>query len=490
MSNKEDTNSPMVLILPPEHVSKNDEQALLLIKRIAKMLSSRYVRKYLDKSIEKGDTSVRRIQTGRYELFVKNAADKGSHCFDQLLTRNHYSIDDKQVLVGFATRQAMRDTRLDTSTTSYKFANFSIILTYEQVEQQAQHIDCLTPNHQFGMLLTENSPATLVYQTDSHITTVHDVEKLWNRWNADIDILEESMPKNLVRAFEQSLQATCLIADFGDVLYPEKEMKEVSSTPNNKNNNTNIPPGSLFSLPGNVIHAGPGSNDYRAVLFFSACPSQTTTTTTTEQYHPDTQYTGIFLCGQFVMLLWRMDGMGLLEREFLLRMLVKYMQQSRIKRIWSHHFDETSGCRAFMEMIESETLKSEVELEAYIKKTARNADLCGFNIEDDFDIISHSHLYTKWDDVDCKLEVYRREADGKILVHYPQDVDGSNWEGTDPTDNYHLVMRSNKKFDGVNGKLLATDGEEIKCYCKQQQSESSPDSTTEIGNLKKKRRKG
>ena len=95
-----------------------------------------------------------------------------------------------------------------------------------------------------------------------------------------------------------------------------------------------IPPGSVLSLPGSVIHAGPAASDYRSVLFFSACPIQDDNV----EYNPDTQYTGIFLCGWLVILLWRLPGMGVVEREYLLEILLHYMQESSVKRHFANHF--------------------------------------------------------------------------------------------------------------------------------------------------------
>jgi hypothetical protein len=96
-----------------------------------------------------------------------NAAGKGSLCFDKLLRQENFSCNDKKVLIGFAQWQANRDTRLSRSD-AYKFTNFSIIITYDKVNKQRPHIDLLEPNYQFGMLLLDASPATLVHSVDDN----------------------------------------------------------------------------------------------------------------------------------------------------------------------------------------------------------------------------------------------------------------------------------------------------------------------------------
>jgi hypothetical protein len=79
------------------------------------------------------------------------------------------------------------------------------------------------------MLLSDASPATLVYSVDDNICAVQDVEQLWNQWNLNDDIaIENVMPQELVQAFLQSPKVMELVCDFGNVLIPENEMNEVN----------------------------------------------------------------------------------------------------------------------------------------------------------------------------------------------------------------------------------------------------------------------
>ena len=168
----EQKKSPMVLIPPPDSPNEEDARALKILVRLDNVMASSKVRNLMNQCINKGDNSVRRIQTDRYEIFVRNAADKGSACFDKILRRFDFAVDTKDTLLDYAKRQALKDDRL--STTSYKFGNFSIISTYEVVDVQAPHIDLLKPNYQFGLVLSCNSPGTLVYEVDCEIQTIRD----------------------------------------------------------------------------------------------------------------------------------------------------------------------------------------------------------------------------------------------------------------------------------------------------------------------------
>jgi hypothetical protein len=139
------------------------------------------------------------------------------------------------------------------------------------------------------MLLSDMSPATLVYSVDENICTVQDVEQLWNRWNLNDDnAIVNVMPQELVQSFLQSPKVIELVHDFGNVLIPKNKMNEV-----NLANKEIIQQASLFSLPGNIIHAGPQSTLSRAILFFSGCPKAKFKDV---GYDPDMQYTGVFLC--------------------------------------------------------------------------------------------------------------------------------------------------------------------------------------------------
>ena len=61
-----------------------------------------------------GDESVCCVQMGRHEIFIEDAANKGSACFDEILRRNKFGDDDaKDVLLSYTKRQALKGGRLE-----------------------------------------------------------------------------------------------------------------------------------------------------------------------------------------------------------------------------------------------------------------------------------------------------------------------------------------------------------------------------------------
>ena len=71
-----------------------------------------------------------------------------------------------------------------------------------------------------------------------------------------------------------------------------------------------FPTGTLLSLPGGVAHAGPKSNGFRAVLFFTGTPDGC------PLYDPDVQHCKTTLVSEFLRLSWK--DMGAEEHEYLL----------------------------------------------------------------------------------------------------------------------------------------------------------------------------
>ena len=81
-------------------------------------------------------------------------------------------------------------------------------------------------------------------------------------------------------------------------------------------------------------------------------------------------------------------------------------------------------------------------------------------------LISVSGLQTEFNGDSYDMELYRLPNNPeRVAIYYPCD---DTWEGRKATDCYKLIWKgrstSNKLFDGRNGTLLSTDGEEIKCF--------------------------
>jgi hypothetical protein len=263
------------------------------------------------------------------------------------------------------------------------------------------------------------------------------VKKVWHEWNPT------EMPKGLVDAIEQSNDAKELLKTFGNVLVPESKMTKCDSEV--------CPPcGSLLSLPGSVIHAGPASNDARAVLFFSSCPTMEAI-----EYNPDTQYSGVFLCGQLVTLLWRMPGIGAKEREYLLFMVSKYIEEQSTDYKWADHFVD-KGFIEFVRKIEA----GSSNVASLIQETANNEELCFYN-HNDFVAVSVDGLLTVDDAGNVvEIQVLYRQEDKVIIIKQGKDM----WHGT-----LHINERKEigavNLFDGSNGELHDPDGNKVKCFC-------------------------
>ncbi len=314
---------------------------------------------------------IRHIQGGRYEVFVK-ARGKLTCVFDwicqQIWTKHYeqlpqaaageinefasYESSDhiKQAIMDYAIHQAERDDRITVNTQNKSepsYDNFSLIVSYDPVEAQPRHIDLLYPNFQFGLMITDNSPGTSVYVTPHSIRTVMDVKNhVW-----------KDMSSTMFTAMEQHAIVTSMLSQFGDVLSPSMEQEQYWKTCNDtKKENEDIvegtteqppntthevttssdvlfPTGTLLSLPGSEIHAGPASSKYRTVLFFSACPDMTNTI----PYHPDTQYFSPLLCCDFVCLLW--NNLSIDDRIYLLNRLIDCINETKCQNLGRHIAD-------------------------------------------------------------------------------------------------------------------------------------------------------
>lgn len=437
----------MVLIRP-----QVGDQAVEFLRQISSTFQREDVKKFLDNRLKKGkDPSVRFIQTSRYEIFLQNAKEYGSGAFDDIVQRFQLPAGCKDVVLAYAKRQAKRDPRL-MEQIDYKFSNFSIICNYGGVEAQAPHIDLLSPNHQFGLMITDAGPGTLLFETNRTIKTGNDLAKLWNEFEGQL------VPANIIAFLNCNIQAKKLLRDFGNVLIPEKILQSVQQ------GFTTASVGSLLSLPGSVVHAGPKSKGFRAVLFFSASPIHSPHGTVAE-YDPDDQYTSVLLLGRLLIMLWDKEGIGYNERHYILQMLVRYIQEAPIKRQSARHFED-GKLKNFIATVEGGKL-SRKKLDHFVEKMARSVDL----IFNDGDQVSVDGLVAVWDE-DGKtydMIVYQRLSDGKVVLKYPDD---GSWEGTKEEDSYSLEMFvKNKLFDGTNGVLKDTNGVEIKCRHKCNPSE-------------------
>ena len=83
-------------------------------------------------------------------------------------------------------------------------------------------------------------------------------------------------------------------------------------------------------------------------------------------------------------------------------------------------------------------------------------------------------LFTVWNESDYRVVVLRRKADGKIVLRYPVQNDDDEYEGHRAEENYRLSMSDPTRqtlFDGSNGTLIDTDGNEVKMFTKSTNNE-------------------
>jgi len=248
---------------------------------------------------------VRRINGNRFELFVE-AQGKGTAAFDWIINNYmkdvmlspddmddsfSYSASIRSKLVEFANERARKDERIGVG---YEFHNHALILSYGNVSEQDIHIDLHDKDHyQFGLICCNDVPGTCEYRPVNPVLVKGDsLKKIWN-----------DMPDGLANKINSDFQSKELLNGYGCLLSDCPKIN--TTTGSNK-----FPIGTLLSLPGGVPHAGPASNGFRSVLFFTGtqpdeCP-----------YNPDVQHCKTTLVSELLRNTW--TGLNQEEREYLL----------------------------------------------------------------------------------------------------------------------------------------------------------------------------
>ena len=423
-------------VIPPsstEIVSK--------LSQLDNLLKKKSTRALFDRLINEGDDSIRIVQAGRYEVFVE-AMFKTSYAFDHL-TQNKLRMS-KQEMICYLKAQVLRDSRL-TNKSSYEFGNISFIITYDPVPAQVPHIDMILPNYQCGLILTEGAPGTLYGETTCELATVDDLVRHWSC---------PPMSRNLRKALENELLVNKLLEEFGKVLL----------SPTMLSPGDTLTRGTVLTLPGSTVHAGPATTSYRSVLFASVWPKGDAA----PRYDPDTQYTSTVLCGHLLSLVW--SKIGVKDRKYMLERTVSCIQDTLIRHV-SNHFTE-GPMAAFLEMVEHDKYPAKMTLKKLILKSAKDDRFVASGDPQKID----KTIIVKIDDLECvsvtdnlmalygeewfKVIVYRRPLSKNVMLYYPGE---KQWEGGTPTDQYTLTLeRPGELFDGSNGILRGSDEIEIR----------------------------
>lgn len=336
-------------IAPP-----SDDLAVDLLHRLDAVLKRPGVQFHFDQLILLENNSVRRINAGRYEVFIEDCG-KDSTAFDWIASKIASDptftirLDKeavKQRILDYARQQAIAS-----GYPNYIFHNFSILISYDWAPQQYPHIDLQRPNAQFGLVITDQSPGTVWFEPSHQIQSPCDLAQAW----------QSSSTGKWVSAMEHSPKCRSLLKRFGDVLSPNFQRHE----PNGGNP---LPTGTLLSLPGGVVHAGPASSKSRAVLFFSGHPCDTPI----RPYNPDVQYFASILLSDVIAAVW--EELEILDREYLLNHLVSYLQRAEHKNMHKH-LPGYCSMHQFAKRIEKEEIMTEKGIDQYIRDFARQEKL-------------------------------------------------------------------------------------------------------------------
>ena len=386
------------------------------------------------------------IQGGRFEIYLQ-ATGKSSNAFDWMEEQvsSHQSIENiRSRILNFCKKQARKDPRVASG--DYDFDNFSLLVSFDPVEPQVPHLDMIEPNFQFGLVISADSPGTVVYEPVNTIQNMEDVKKvLWND-------LSSSVCKRM-----QS-KAHTILKEYGNVLCPNVRPFYPGL----------LPQGTLCSMPGSVVHGGPACDRFRAVLFFSACPRGHSA-----PYHADIQFFAPTMCTSMVASLgesfW--SELSYEDRRYLLQ---KVADASRDYPPLEHHVSE--------EAVENRTLKSFLQdlrgckkaselIEAYASSFFEQISVDGLEAEEE----TGKGVYSK-------VRLYQNGLKGSRRI-YLYWVDLDEWEPAKASQRFKLTMekvsRRKRKndgnacaelFNGENGLLQDDEGDIIRCRVPQHET--------------------
>lgn len=491
---REDTG--MVLVIPP----KNPEpEAVTLVRKLNKLLDRLNVQDQFCEWVHRidnappednvdPDDSVRWIQGSRMEIFLE-AQGKKSTAFDQICGRKLPAGAKKKILK-FCRQQARQDTRVGNK---YTFQNFSLIVSWGICPAQIPHIDLVAPNFQFGLFLSDKCAGTFFVKDHDELGHIKTPEQLAIFFRKTFENSEDpEFPKGMPEKVLHSLQndpecegAKQLLDYFGDALHMESTIKEHFIS------EKRLPAGTVATLPGSVVHAGPASRNGRAVLFFSASPKGKADVI---PYMPDTQYNGTTLMANLVSILWRRKGIGFIERRFLLQRLVFYVEQTAARELSAmcgegelNNFITAIHKRKYQGVAKDKFIEEKARCTNlyYLKDPFSKPENMACVNEKDMEEISVPNLYTMDDEngVERQVRVYQCISDERIILRYPTEGNAheneDEYEGlaagerlvlkwdseVEVVDNSEIGIKEEKtKFNGSNGKVHNTDGDYIEMY--------------------------
>lgn len=464
-------------VIPPAPGRDGDGPCVLeVIRRVDQTLRTKQVKELFGLLQDAGDESVRRIQGNRLEVFLDDPK-KGSRAFDRAMLASADATlqGAKDVLISYAKAQARRDPRIGSN---YEFQNFTLIISDGHVSAQDPHIDTRRPNAQFGLVLTDDAPGTLFHDAageDEGLRSVDDLIRLWSDQVGDSEDGED-IPRALSDEIRGNAEIQQLMESYGAVLAPRDSFRMREPT---LGNDPRLDSGTLCSLPGSVVHAGPESAaPHRAVLFFSAQPLGDGTA-----YDPDTQFVGPILVATFIEILWTRPGVEYEERLFLLRRMLHHLEDHC--GIVSDFLLPEDGCfTKFVQRVECTSGRGRDKKDELAMAAARiehmfrrespllSADPRSAGLPnavrasvDDLAVCWGNGVY------DRAIVFWRSGSPSavgtpyNVALCYPADENPeTSWEGNGINDRYTLKMDvEGELFDSSNGTLRDSDGKKIVC---------------------------
>ena len=234
---------------------------------------------------------IRLINGGRYEVFVNDMKGKiRTGMFDWIVgeaekKRNQTTTDVprarieliRKSIIVLANTRALKDSRVGIDTV---FQNHALIVSLDPSRQQDAHIDLDKRGHfQFGLICTDQVFGTIEYiPQDPMMKARCNLVDVWH-----------DVPKPLASFLARHQDAKLLLKGFGRLLSINSESGK---------ENPPLPLGTLLSLPGEVVHAGPRTQSLRAILFFTGTPHGEI------PYSSEVQHTRTTLLGEIIMLTW------------------------------------------------------------------------------------------------------------------------------------------------------------------------------------------
>lgn len=253
-------------------------------------------------------------------------------------------------LIEYAQAQAQKDERIINNILQnhgeVQFSEWSIIVS-STCQAQSIHIDVPANNYQFGLVLQDGIPGTMVMS--KHGSSPETPEELCSTlWMDAPQKLKDCVLNNLTvkDRMQQLLHAygpllipraeleASMVGGDKPLLIPPQSTTEASET---RPTGSGLKCGELICMAGGIPHAGPASEEFRAVVFAAASPTKESL------YNVDEQYFAHSALLFAIQIVWD-DLEGPSEngdwesKRWLLRKLAKTVQDFEQAPIENHHY--------------------------------------------------------------------------------------------------------------------------------------------------------